>query len=113
MRRTAVIVVTAVLGLSSTALANQPVSPRLVAAVSAWATQQSGHVTYVRPWPLNPRRDLVTVEFPIVFTPSDLVGSESMTVLVWRPWPGKVAMRPVGEGLTYPAGYQPVGSPHS
>ncbi len=58
--------------------------PVIVTAVSRWAAHQGGHVIYAEPWPVNPHRDLVTVQFSVTFEPSGLVGSETMTILAWR-----------------------------
>jgi hypothetical protein len=97
----------------------------LVTAVARWAAHQNGHVVAARRWPVNRHRELVTVEFPITFEPSGLVGTETETILAWRspawwiaemrplgvaPFMG-VNMRTLGSHLVYPSGTTPAGPP--
>lgn len=121
MKRTVALVAVLTTGaFASTAdAASRPtVNRALVTAVSRWAARQDGHVTQARPWSINSHRDLVTVQFPVTFEPSGLVGSETMVMLAWRtpPWWvasgfARVSMRDIGSHITPPAGLVPTAPP--
>lgn len=92
----------------------------ILLAMTIWAHGAGGAVVEHHAWPIRPAQQIVTVDFPIVFHPSGLVGREREVFLAWHtrwwnslkqtPTPG-ITMKLLSNVLYAPAGYSFAGPP--